>query len=37
MDQLRVLVENDRLLTPGTHEAPIPTVETRPDRIAATW
>ena len=27
MDQLRVLVENDRLLTPGSHEAPIPTVE----------
>ena len=27
MDQLRILVENDRLLTPGAHEAPIPTVE----------
>ena len=27
MDQLRILVENDRLLTPGSHEAPIPTVE----------
>ena len=27
MDQLRILVENDRLLTPGEHEAPIPTVE----------
>jgi hypothetical protein len=27
MDQLRILVENDRLLTPGQHEAPIPTVE----------
>ena len=27
MGQLRVLVENDRLLTPGSHEAPIPVVE----------
>ena len=27
MDQLRILVENDRLLTPGSHEAPIPAVE----------
>jgi hypothetical protein len=27
MDQLRILVENDRLLTPGVHEAPIPAVE----------
>ena len=27
MGQLRMLVENDRLLTPGAHEAPIPTVE----------
>ena len=25
--QLRVLVENDRLLTPGSHEVPIPVVE----------
>ena len=32
MDQLRVLVENDRLLTPGGHEAPIPTVENRPEK-----
>ena len=27
MGQLRVLVENDRLLKPGSHEAPVPTVE----------
>ena len=27
--QLRVLVENDRLLTPGSHEVPIPVVERR--------
>jgi hypothetical protein len=27
MDQLRVLIENDRLLTAETHDAPIPTVE----------
>ena len=27
MDQFRILVENDRLLTPGEHAAPIPTVE----------
>ncbi len=27
MGQLRVLVENDRLLTPGTHEAPVPVIE----------
>ncbi len=27
MGQLRILVENDRLLTPGSHDAPIPTVE----------
>ena len=33
MDNLRVLVENDRLLAPGDHEAPIPVVETgRTDR-----
>ena len=29
MGQLRVLVENDRLLTPGSHDAPIPVVERR--------
>jgi hypothetical protein len=28
MGSLRVLVENDRLLTPGSHQAPIPIVET---------
>jgi len=28
LGRLRVLVENDRLLTSGTHEAPIPVVET---------
>lgn len=28
MDQLRVLIQNDRLLSPGNHEAPIPSVET---------
>jgi hypothetical protein len=28
MGQLHVLVENDRLLTPGSHELPIPTIET---------
>ncbi|HUW58373.1 MAG TPA: hypothetical protein VMZ92_17180, partial [Planctomycetota bacterium] len=28
MDDLRVVVENDRLLTEGTHTVPIPTVET---------
>ena len=28
MDRLRVLVENDRLLTPGIHPVPIPVVET---------
>jgi hypothetical protein len=27
MDQLRVLVENDRLLTPRSHEVPVPIVE----------
>ncbi len=27
MGQLRVLVENDQLLTPGSHEAPIPVIE----------
>ncbi len=27
MDQLRILVENDQLLTPGSHEVPIPMVE----------
>jgi hypothetical protein len=27
MDELRVLVENDHLLTPGSHEAPVPCVE----------
>ena len=27
MDQLRILVENDQLLTPGSHEAPVPTIE----------
>ena len=33
MDELRVLVENDRLLSGGTHDVPIPTVETgRTDR-----
>ncbi|MBE3070981.1 MAG: hypothetical protein IMZ66_12165, partial [Planctomycetes bacterium] len=33
MDQLRVLVENDRLLSAGVHDAPIPIVETgRTDR-----
>lgn len=33
MNQLRVLVENDRLPGPGVHEAPIPVVETgRTDR-----
>jgi len=28
MGQLRILVENDRRLSPGSHEVPIPTVET---------
>ncbi|MFZ1935523.1 MAG: DUF1559 domain-containing protein [Thermoguttaceae bacterium] len=28
MGQLHVLVENDRLLTPGSHDVPIPTIET---------
>ncbi|HUU92278.1 MAG TPA: hypothetical protein VM238_13850, partial [Phycisphaerae bacterium] len=33
MDELRVLIENDRLLAAGTHDAPIPIVETgRTDR-----
>ena len=33
MDDLRVLVENDRLLSAGTHDVPIPVVETgRTDR-----
>ena len=33
MGQLRVLVENDRLLTPGSARGRrIPTVETGPDR-----
>ncbi len=33
MDELRVLVERDRLLTPQVHEAPVPVVETgRTDR-----
>jgi len=33
MDELRVLIENDRLLSAGTHEAAIPQVETgRTDR-----
>ncbi len=31
--RLRVLVQNDRLLTPGSHEAPIPVVES--EKIAA--
>ena len=33
MENVRVLIEHDRLLTPGTHEVPIPIVETgRTDR-----
>ena len=39
MGQLRVLVENDRLLTPGSHEAPIPVWigrQSGPGRTAAT-
>jgi len=35
MDNLRVLVENDRLLTPESQAAPIPIVET--DRPGQTW
>ena len=31
MGQLHVLIENDRLLTPGSHNVPIPTIETGPD------
>ncbi len=32
MGQLHVLIENDRLLTPGSHNVPIPTIETGPEK-----